>query len=207
VAAPTWQSTTVTDFTSDATTHDADMPATVDSGDLLLAVAAFDGSSTTITTPSGWTKVIETGRADAISGVYAKVADGSEDSTTVDFVTSNSQMGSVHVLRITGWQGTLAGIRAAAGFGDGNPVGIALYAGASVDYLWVLAQAKSSSGTFGTVPSGYSNENKSNVTQNDTARAAIASATKASTAVSESVTPLWIATATAVVFLVAVLPA
>ncbi len=191
MAAPTWQSTTVTDFGADATTHAANMPATVNSGDLLLAEACFDSSTTTITTPGGWTKLIGASNSDPVGGVYAKVADGTEDSTTVDFATSNSQRGSVHVQRITGWVGSLGNITTAFATATG---GIAVgFGGTGKDVLFIAAQIKSSVTAWGgSPPSGYSNENKTGTGEDTSASGSIASATKAATSVTaESVATLW----------------
>lgn len=208
MAAPTWQSTTVTDFGSDATSHAANCPATVNSGDLLLAVAAFDGLTTTVTTPSGWTQLMGSLSDDPVGGVYAKVAAGSEGGTTVDWVTSNAQRGSVHIVRITGWAGALD--RVLVGGGNGGSSGgtaCALGLGESLDVLWVYAQIKSSATAWGTLPSGYGNENKTNASEDTSASASIATATKSTTAVTrENPADGWVSTSSALwsLFLVGV---
>jgi hypothetical protein len=183
------------------------MPATVNSGDLLLAIAAFDSSSTTITTPSGWTRIIGNAK-DPVVGVYAKVADGTEDGTNVNFVTSNSQRGSVHVLRFTAWAGNLdPGVRAVIGAAASTGSGATLGVGASADVHWVAFQAKSSGGAWGTAPSGYSNENKTNVSEDSLSSASIASAARTNTAAFEEVATMWNSTNGFITGLIAVLPA
>lgn len=206
MTSPTWESTTVTDFGSDVTTHAANMPATVNSGDLLIAAAAFDATAT-ITTPSGWTLMVagaETGVM--VSGLYTKVAAGSEGGTTVDFATSAAQRGSVHVFRVTAWEGSLGGLRVVA-YGAGvRAIGLAL--GASHDWLWIAAQYKSAVAAWSTgggTPSGYGNDNRTNASEDSTASASIASGTKTATAASEEVAPVWLA-ATGEAFLIGVLP-
>lgn len=194
MAVPTYQSTTVTDFSSDATTHNANMPATVTAGDLLLALACFDAATTTITTPAGWTVIwVGTSGDDPIIGVYGKRAAGTEGGTTVDFATSNAQRGSVHVIRLTAWAGYVDAIRIAltdTGNALGNAVAIAL-GPTSRDYLFVGAQLKSSTATWGTAPSGYSNEAKTNVSEDLNTSGSIASATKTGTANSERISSAW----------------
>ncbi len=186
----TWQSTTVTDFGSDATTHAANMPATVNAGDLLLATAAFDSSSTTITTPSGWTLLQAGFSADPVGGLYAKVAGGTEGGTTVDWATNNSQRGSVHVIRVTDWYGTLDGLRWALGYAN-DWIGLSI-GGTAQDLLWVAIEYKSSGSAWNAgPPSGYSNNTKSGVGEDTTVSASIATATKAASAASENITTLW----------------
>ena len=200
-------------MTRSATTQNAVMPATVNSGDLLLAVAAFDDSTTTITTPSGWTLLIgrTTGSGAAVSGVYAKVADGTEDGTSVDFVTSNSQRGSVHVIRVTGWSGSLTRmpiVACAPPIAGGSDIVSLVLGTASADVLWIAAQVKSSTTAWGgSPPSGYANENKTNVSEDSLSSASVATATKTTTAASESTTGWWLtAGASTGTFLIAVLP-
>jgi hypothetical protein len=192
MTAPTYQSTTVTDFGADATTHNAVMPATVNAGDLLLALVAFDGTCT-ITTPSGWTLLLgAVASSDPQVGIYGKVADGTEDGTNVNFITSNSQRGSVHVIRVTAWAGVLSGVRAAIGRTAAIGSQINLSIGDTDDVLWVAAQAKSLTAVWGTAPSGYSNENKTNVSEDTTTSASIASATKTATSVFSESVVLWL---------------
>ena len=205
MATPTYQSTTVTDFGSDATSHAANMPATVTAGDLLLAVAAFDSASTTITTPSGWTRLIDIG-GDPVAGVFAKVAAGTEDGSTVDFATSNVQRGSVHVLRVTAWQGTLLGLGAANAFiGTTAIIGLSP-SPTSRDYLFVVAQVKSTSGTFGATPTNWINEAKTGAGEDTVASASVATATRAITGTATDANPLWISLSGHPAFIMAVWP-
>jgi hypothetical protein len=204
MTTPTYHSTTVTDFGADATTHLANMPATVNGGELLLAVAAFDGS-TSITVPTGWTNVSDVG-GDPVARVCAKIATGSEGGTTVDFVTSNVQRGSVHVLRISKWHGALDSLRAMNAF-TGTTAIVALMASTvSRDYLFVVAQIKSSTAIFGTGPSGWANETLTGVGENDAASAAIATATRAVTGTNAEANPLWIVDSGQPTFMIAITP-
>ncbi len=109
MAFPTVESLTETPFGSNATEHLVAMPATVNSGDLLVALFSNDGDST-VTTPGGWS-LLGTETADAAAddrlSIYSRDADGTEGGTTVDFVTSADQQAAAQVYRITGWGGTV----------------------------------------------------------------------------------------------------
>lgn len=204
---PVRESCTVTDFGADATAHAANMPATVNAGDLLLALVAFDNSITSITTPSGWSVFYTHQGASLIVAIYGLVATGSEGGTTVDFVTNNTQRGSIHVYRMSSWAGNLNGVMIANGMGSTGSQ-IALMVSTRVrDIHWIVAQAKSSNSAWGAgPPTNYSNNTKSGVGEDVTASASIASATRTSAAGSELVTSLWSEVTAFECILIAVLP-
>ena len=106
LAAPVVASVTETAFGTDTTDHYVDMPATVNAGDLLIALFTNDGDAT-VTTPAGWTELAsnETDGAVRLS-VYYKIAAGTEGGTTVNLVTSATEQAAAQVYRITDWQGT-----------------------------------------------------------------------------------------------------
>lgn len=119
---PTYLSNTATDLgAADATLHLINMPATVNVGDLLIALIAVDGNPT-ITTPSGWTLLNSTPATVAVvkAAVYYKVADGSEGGTTADFTTGASERMMGQVVRIAA--GTYSGVPEAAGAGTSSSV-------------------------------------------------------------------------------------
>uniref|UniRef100_A0A6M3M546 Putative pectate lyase n=1 Tax=viral metagenome TaxID=1070528 RepID=A0A6M3M546_9ZZZZ len=120
-AAPTFPvvlSITPSSFNVNATPHLVAMPATVDAGDLLLALFSNDGGDV-VTTPGGWGLVFSAqvvAQASRVRfGAYAKVAVGTEGGTTVNFVTSGTEMAAAQVYRIQAgtWWGALAGVEAA----------------------------------------------------------------------------------------------
>lgn len=115
MAFPQTAAPTETIFATNALSHLVLMPPVVNAGDLLLCFFANDGAAT-VTTPADWTQLWSTPASTTgrLSG-YAKVADGSEDGTTVDFETSAIEAASAQVYRVTNWQGTLAGVE------DGTP--------------------------------------------------------------------------------------
>lgn len=93
-------SVTATEFGTDATAHLVNMPAVVDSGDLLLMLFGADGNATHIT-PAGWALLGEQAHSTNLRySAFYKTAAGTEDGTTVDVVTSATEQASAHVLRI-----------------------------------------------------------------------------------------------------------
>jgi hypothetical protein len=93
--------------TTDSTTQTLDMPASVASGDLLIAILVCDGNPT-FTWPAGWTSLhtgtVSGGSAAKVEARY-RVADGSEGASMA-VTTSASEMMAYNVVRITGYQGT-----------------------------------------------------------------------------------------------------
>lgn len=110
---PVYLSNTATQLGgADTTTHLIDMPATVNTGDLLIALIAVDGNPT-ITTPGGWTLLQQSNVTSIVKGaVYYKIADGSEGGTTVDFATGTAERMMAQVIRIQA--GTYSGVPEAA---------------------------------------------------------------------------------------------
>jgi hypothetical protein len=79
------------------------MPATVNAEDLLLVfIVMADQTSSGWTLPTGWTRVwsdhISATGGGQILGCYKKIADGSEDGTTVNFVASGGTGSAWHTV-------------------------------------------------------------------------------------------------------------
>jgi N-acetylneuraminic acid mutarotase len=107
-------------FTTDTTAHAVTMPSTVDAGDLLIVLIGSDDNST-ITDPDGagaWTQIATaaSGSGGVTGTIYAKDAAGTEDGTTVDFVTSATQKMATQVYRIPAayWEGNIGSVEASA---------------------------------------------------------------------------------------------
>ena len=69
------------------------MPATVNSGDLLLAFIYIGENSVSITTPpSGWTTIFTQlgSNSDGFLALFSKIADGTEDGTTISVTTNTA---------------------------------------------------------------------------------------------------------------------
>ena len=138
---PQVQSVTETSFPTDPQSHLVQMPATVDPGDLLIMLVAFDNEPPSAT-PGGWSELFKTTNSAAEFAAYAKDAVGDEDGTTVDVTTGIGVSGSAQVYRITNWEGTLANgveVGTSATGGTANPDSPSLTAswGGQANNLWL----------------------------------------------------------------------
>ena len=140
------------------TTHDITMPIGVSSGDLLIAIAVIDGSTGTVTKPTGWTdigNVVNTG----VVRIYAwyKIAGASETDTT--FATSASEESASVVIRISGHDASttppeIQTISGGADTGAHDPPSISPSWG-SAESLFIAVAGVDNSGQPGAVSSGY----------------------------------------------------
>lgn len=161
MAFPQVQSVTETIFGSDTTSHNVDMPATVTAGDLLVCLFTNDGSAT-VTPPSGWFAPANSTASSAAGRgtVLLKLADGTEDGTTVDFVTSASEQAAAQVYRITAWDGDpRSAVRVSNASSSGaSPTTPSLTAPwGSEDTLWISYLAASDADSVTTAPTNYTN--------------------------------------------------
>ena len=100
MAFPQVASITETSFSSAATSHAANYPATVNAGELLLIFASFNGAVTVSAT--GYTEMWDAQASSFVTGAaYKKAAAGSEGGGTIDVVTSVAATGAVKIYRIT----------------------------------------------------------------------------------------------------------
>lgn len=93
-------------------THPVTMPASVSAGDLLLMIfVADDVSGVTVTAPVTdsitWTTIVANTAIGTVGsyGIFAK--DATTEPSTADVALGSAKTGAAHVLRITGWEGTL----------------------------------------------------------------------------------------------------
>lgn len=120
MAFPTVADVTESSFGTATTSHAVAMPATVNANDALICIF-LNYDTFTVTTPTGWTQIrtrLNNGGADNHRvTVFAKVADGTEDGTTVDFVTSGAIEALAHVYRINAgtWKENVNGVEASTG--------------------------------------------------------------------------------------------
>jgi hypothetical protein len=107
--------------TTDSTTQTISMPASVASGDLLIAIVVCDGNPT-FTWPAGWTALSSGASNSSECRVEARyrVADGSEGAS-IAITTSASEMLAYNVVRITGYQGTPEATAGNTGASTANP--------------------------------------------------------------------------------------
>ncbi len=102
-----------TAFGTDTTAHDVPMPTAIAAGDLLIVLFANDGLAT-VSLPSGWTLLRAATSGSSTSavrfGIYAKIAQGNESDTKVNFQTSAAEQAAANVYHIakSSWAGSLA---------------------------------------------------------------------------------------------------
>jgi len=106
LAEPIVNSVTETAFGTDTRDHNANMPATVNAGDLLIVLFTNDGNAA-VTTPAGWNLLASDANGNSVrASVYYKIAAGTEGGTSVNFITSRGEQAAAQVYRITDWHGT-----------------------------------------------------------------------------------------------------
>lgn len=158
---------TVTQFGVDATAHLVNMPAAVDAGDLLICLFSNDNSARYPATPAGWTLLWSGTTGSTSFSAFAKDADGTEDGTTVDFVTSSSEMAVAHVYRITAasWLGTLGTdvvVGTPATGTNVNPNPPSVTPGWTDDTLWIACFGGNNDNTVSAFPTNYTNTTSHN---------------------------------------------
>lgn len=155
-AYPTVESVNGQAFSSNATTHNVTMPATVDSGDLLIVLISQDGTAT-ITNPTGWTVLsTQTVSSTMRAAVHYKFASGSEDGTNVNFQTSSSEQMAVQVYRISG--ANSIEITSATGSSSGPDSPSLSPSWGSDETLWISGfAANNGSRTVSSYPSSFTN--------------------------------------------------
>lgn len=98
-AFPTYIESVPTVNATSGTSHSADMPATVNAGDLLLLLLANNNGAASLPTISGWTSFYNDSQAPRLR-MYYKVAAGTEGGTTLSITTAGSVMTVALVVRI-----------------------------------------------------------------------------------------------------------
>jgi len=192
-SAPAVQSITSTTVSTASTTHNVSMPATVEPGDLLLALFTNDGGAT-ITTPGDWTAVGSTADSTNLrASVFAKYADGTEDGGTVNFQTSASETATAQVYRILAadWYGsttTGVDVTGASAGTTTTPDPASLDPG-SWDIeptLWLAYAGGSTYSSVTSYPSTYTNGTHTVTTATDDTGASTSSARLTTSAASEN---------------------
>lgn len=182
----------VTTFNTDTTAHAVNMPSVVDANDLLLVLFTND-ANTTITDPDGagaWTQILtQTGGTQLRASVWAKVAAGSEDATTVDFVTSATDKAAAQVYRVPAseWSGAIGGVEAAAvdsgSVNNPDPPNLDPGAWATENTTWMTYIAGSTYTGVTTYPTNFTtNGVHSNPATTDNTSASVSSASYKSAA-------------------------
>lgn len=127
---PIVQSSAVTNFSADQTSHVVNLPTGITAGDCLLLWFCMDGTTGTVTTPTGWTldqgPVLQTDR----SLLFSKTANGTEGST-VTIASSLSESSSAIALRITGHQSMVSATNTSGSALMANPPSVTATASAT----------------------------------------------------------------------------
>lgn len=156
-AFPNVQSVTAT-TTSGVTSHQINMPATVDEGDLLV-VLVVNSSSNINSHPAGWSLL----RDDTLTPIYIKRAAGTEGGGSITVGTSVLSNMAAQVYRITDWRdsGTLLNdveLSPAAGSSiNPNPPSLNPTNWGLEDTLWLVFIAWLSSDIISVYPTNYTN--------------------------------------------------
>lgn len=158
MAFPTVESVTETTFNSDTTAHAVSMPATVNSGDLLLILFCNNGS-TTVNTPSGWTQEKNQLLWNSVCrvSVYSKTAAGTEGGTTVDVTTTSSEQAAAQVYRVTGWSDVELSAGVVTGTQFPNPDALNPSGWGTEETLWIAVAAVSDGTAASSYPTSYTN--------------------------------------------------
>lgn len=135
------------------TSHTVSLPAGITAGDELIVIFGIKRGS--ITTPSGWTLLHNSGPAPQPEiAIYRKVASGSEGST-VSITTSLSEISNHYTFRLSGAGATEVGTVATGSSTAPDPTSLTPVGGA-LDYLWIAAQVNNGGSTTG-YPTNYTN--------------------------------------------------
>jgi len=149
-------------------THDIIMPATVNSGDLLIIIFGHDEAVALTSGPTGFTQLGGDSNlgAGGTGGMYvhAKVADGTEDSGTFTYtLASVSEGGAAQTYRITAWEGTLAGVEISAITEGGASASVTFGSGLTPswgadDTLWLaVCSSNDDDAAVSVYPTNYTN--------------------------------------------------
>lgn len=101
---PVVESVTDTDFGTSVTSMAVNMPATVNSGDRLIAIVHYRNAGTWTTVPTGWSNLAEQAGGGSVGemAIFEKIADGTEDGGTATWITGTGTTAAWQVIRISG---------------------------------------------------------------------------------------------------------
>lgn len=159
MAFPVVESTAVSLEDCNTVVHCVTMPACVVSGDLLIFAFAFDESSRTIATPSGWTKFGDLLVGSVNLEVFRRVSDGTEGCAVAVTVNGGLSMESIHFsYRISGHDSSTAPVLAGATATscDPNPPNLTPAGGAN-DFLWIAGEVKNRVNVVTSGPACFTN--------------------------------------------------
>jgi hypothetical protein len=168
VAFPAIQTTNVYNATS-GTSHAINLPASIASGDLLLAFVTCNAAPS-LSFPAGWTQIFDTANGTQMRLVgYYRDADGTEGSTVTVTLGTSQRCGAV-TYRITGHDTGAppqSGTAVAATTANPDPPSLTPTGGAK-DYLWFeVVGIDNSANQLTAASTGYANIHESTATANN----------------------------------------
>lgn len=191
MAFPSAGTPVATSFDTSVTSMAVNMPATVTSGDLLIALVEVRNAGTW-TKPTGWSDISTVSQAGGgsvgkLNGFY-KIADGTEGGGTATWTASTGTSAIWQVIRVTSWHGTTApeGATASGDATNANPPSLTPSWGAADD-LWIAVAANAATGEttgFTAAPTNYTGL-QSNGASTGGATCNVATATRQLNATSE----------------------
>lgn len=129
-------------------------------GDIIFAIVSVCNAGTWTTIPTGWTKLAEQAGGGSVgeTSVFYKIANGSEDGTTLTWVTSVATSATWQVFRVKNWHGTTPPeVTTTSGdSSSANPPNLTPSWGAA-DTLWlaIAGHAAASIAAFTAAPTNY----------------------------------------------------
>lgn len=162
MAFPSAGTPVATNFDTSVTSMPVTLPATINSGDLLIALVEVRNSGTW-TKPTGWSDIstlsqLGGGSVGRLNGFY-KISDGTEAGTTPTWTASTGTTAVWQSIRVTSWHGTTPP-EAATASGDAtnaNPPSLTPSWGADDD-LWIAVAGNAATGDttgFTAAPTNY----------------------------------------------------
>lgn len=170
-----------------ASTHNVSLPATINSGNLIIIHAGINGTPT-ITGPSGFTELVSSVNSGTLK-VWGKVADGTEGGTTVTFTTNVNEQSAHCTYSISGWSGNLAEVESQTSSGFGNmppPPSISPSWGAEDTTFIAGTSLGVGNLTVSAYPTNYTSNQLSSMTGAITAGAGAATATRENNTATET---------------------
>ncbi len=154
-----------TEDAGNVTSHTIQLPATIESGDLLLAFFSIDGNPSTSWPNEGteWNVIFSQTSGGSVKFQCAwKEADGTEDGTTIEVTSGSSERSSHSVLAVGGAEDpdTTPPDNSTPATGNStSPNPVAVIIATSKDYLFVASTGVDRDRTVTAIPTNYSHEN------------------------------------------------
>lgn len=190
MAFPSAGTPVATQFAASVTSMPVSLPATINAGDLLLALVEVRNTAT-YTKPTGWSDISTIAQAGGgavgkLNGFY-KIAAGTEAGTTPTWTASTGTTGIWQTIRVTSWHGTTPP-EATTASGDAtaaNPPSLTPSWGTD-DTLWlaIAGHAAAVTAAWSAAPTNYSGFQNDGASSGGAA-VSIASSTRQLNAISE----------------------